>query len=629
MRLIPRTLFMRILLLVEGVLLLSSVAVIGLASRTIKTLLMRSQDERAGAVVSLIDGMLTDDLSGLEKQMNAIETMPRVAELSLAAGKTSVPGGLAERLNALAAALGGDIEIARVGGGIVYSTNPSRSLKHGPKERKFMAMAAKGTPLPAQLISDTGGVTLFSSRPLYRPSVKNEASAPRIICTAWIDLDSGWVEEMATRAGSPLALLQGGTVSASSLEDVVGRHWLDYARVSSWPHAFTVESDGGKNYFRMQASPVSVADRNGVPVFLVTGSSLNSLRREIFRIQRSFAVAAAVGGLIVVLTLAYMLWLLSPPLKRLIEASKTISVDGPESFAGVKIVPGDPQEIQTLALHFNRMAGALKNRVESLLKTQAEVRELNASLEARVQEKTAALKDSMTRAFHSEKMSSVGQLAAGVAHEINNPLGVILGFAQGMASRLSADDPYALPLRSIERETLRCKALVQNLLAFSRRGEREFSEVDLRAAVGAALQLVKPRAHLRSVEVREELGVQPLLVWGDSGQLQQVIINLCNNAIDAMPDKGTLTVRLGTSALRPGYSRLEVEDTGSGIPESLREKIFDPFFTTKEPGQGTGLGLALIHEIVTRHSGSVGFRPALGHGTVFHVELPPPPAKPA
>lgn len=227
-----------------------------------------------------------------------------------------------------------------------------------------------------------------------------------------------------------------------------------------------------------------------------------------------------------------------------------------------------------------------------------------------------------TSLLQAEKMSAVGQLAAGVAHEINNPLGIILGFAQSMAKRIKADDPIALPAKSIEREALRCKNLVQELLVFSRDNKCKVDKYDLNKILESTLSIIEAQAKVRSVEVFKELGALHPLV-GDQNQMQQVIINLCSNAIDAMPMGGRLLVRTRGHAAENGERIiLEIEDNGSGIPKEIRDKIFNPFFTTKEVGKGTGLGLSVVYEIIQKHNGTIELRSEVGRGTTFSISLP-------
>lgn len=246
------------------------------------------------------------------------------------------------------------------------------------------------------------------------------------------------------------------------------------------------------------------------------------------------------------------------------------------------------------------------------------LRNMTVELEALVEERTA-------QALQSAKLAAVGQLAAGIAHEINNPLGIILGFAQSAVKRTKENDVLAMPLKSIEREAMRCKNLVQSLLAFSRRSGREkkqFDRFDFNETILNTLSIIETQAKLKSVEIAKELG--PLEAFrGDINQLQQVLTNLCNNAIDAMPNGGKIMVR--TSAAKGGRGIiLEIEDNGSGIPAGIRDKIFNPFFTTKEIGKGTGLGLSLVFEIVQGHGGTIEVRSAVGSGTTFVIFFPTP-----
>ncbi|MBI5210817.1 MAG: PAS domain S-box protein [Elusimicrobia bacterium] len=232
-----------------------------------------------------------------------------------------------------------------------------------------------------------------------------------------------------------------------------------------------------------------------------------------------------------------------------------------------------------------------------------------------------ALRHSEAKLRQSEKLSAVGQLAAGVAHEINNPLGTILGLAQTIA-RGAPSGAVAAPMKVIEEEALRCRTLVQSLLAFSRQDRPAMEEFDLNEAMEGALGMVEAQARVRGVALARDLGPAEK-VWGDRTNIQQVVINLCSNAMDAMPDGGTLTVSTGRAVLNGQMVvNLAVQDTGVGIPEEIRSRVFEPFFTTKKVGAGTGLGLALVHEIVSNHQGSIDLTSEPGKGTVFTVSLP-------
>ncbi|MBI4970880.1 MAG: PAS domain S-box protein [Candidatus Omnitrophica bacterium] len=225
--------------------------------------------------------------------------------------------------------------------------------------------------------------------------------------------------------------------------------------------------------------------------------------------------------------------------------------------------------------------------------------------------------------LQSEKMSAVGQLAAGVAHEINNPLGIILGFSQGLVKRMQPKDPLEMPLKSIEREALRCKTLVQSLLTFSRVEKTGKDEINLNQAIDGALTLIFPQGRVTNVLIEKRLDETIPKIVANQNQIQQVMINLCNNAIDAMPQGGKVIVSTRKVLFQGNnWIAIDVEDNGAGIPPAVLPEIFNPFFTTKEVGKGTGLGLSLVHEIIERHGGRIDVQSEVGKGTVFQVLLP-------
>ncbi len=239
-----------------------------------------------------------------------------------------------------------------------------------------------------------------------------------------------------------------------------------------------------------------------------------------------------------------------------------------------------------------------------------------------IEHQAAAEELKRSRLYQSEKMAALGQLAAGVAHEINNPLGVILGFAQSLAFDLDDADPRLVALKSIEREAVRCRNLVQDLLVFSRQGKTVSEEFDFNENALSALNIIEAQARMRSVVIVKDLGaLEPL--YGDKAQLQQAIVNIGNNALDAMSDGGRLSVRTRQEGDgEQGRVVLEMTDTGAGIPEEIQAKIFDPFFTTKGVGKGTGLGLSLTYEIIQRHRGTIRVNSQVGKGTTVIVSLP-------
>ncbi|MFT3914681.1 MAG: ATP-binding protein [Anaeromyxobacteraceae bacterium] len=231
------------------------------------------------------------------------------------------------------------------------------------------------------------------------------------------------------------------------------------------------------------------------------------------------------------------------------------------------------------------------------------------------------------RLFQAEKMSAVGQLAGGVAHEINNPLGGILAFAQLMSREdRSPDDQESL--RLIQDAAVRAKKIVESLLRFSRRPrEEEKGPVDLAQIADDALFLLQSQMKDGKFEVQRAYQT-PAAALANANQLQQIFVNLIVNALQAMDGQGTLTVGVGP-APAPGRVQLTVTDTGPGVKPEVAKRIFEPFFTTKPEGKGTGLGLSICYQIAEEHGGSIRVETGPERGARFVVELPAAPSRPA
>lgn len=221
------------------------------------------------------------------------------------------------------------------------------------------------------------------------------------------------------------------------------------------------------------------------------------------------------------------------------------------------------------------------------------------------------------------KMASIGQLAGGVAHEINNPMGVILGFAQSVARMVKETDVFYMPLKSIEREAIRCRKLVGDLLTFSRVTKTEKENADLNTTIDGALSLIEAQAKIKhNVEIIRDYGTGLPPITMNKNQIQQIIVNLCNNAIDAMPQGGKITISTKLKDKGNNLVEIVVADTGEGMSKEVKQRIFEPFFTTKEVGKGTGLGLSLCYEIVKKHQGDIEVASEVGKGTAFTIQLP-------
>jgi two-component system NtrC family sensor kinase len=221
----------------------------------------------------------------------------------------------------------------------------------------------------------------------------------------------------------------------------------------------------------------------------------------------------------------------------------------------------------------------------------------------------------------SERLATLGQLAAGVAHEINNPLGAVLMYAHLSLEEIEARDPRRKNLEKVVGETTRCKDIVKGLLDFARQTEPKVEESDVNEILKRTLSMLENQALFQNVRIIRAFWPSLPKVMTDSSQIQQVFTNIILNGGEAIDGEGELTIATRTS---PDNKSIEIEftDTGCGIPRENLEKIFDPFFTTKEVGRGTGLGLAVSYGIIARHRGTIEVKSELGKGTTFIVRLP-------
>ena len=227
-----------------------------------------------------------------------------------------------------------------------------------------------------------------------------------------------------------------------------------------------------------------------------------------------------------------------------------------------------------------------------------------------------------TQLIQSEKMAAIGQLAAGIAHEIRNPLGIIMNALYDLSEIVDGSNPEIKEdLRIAKEEIDRAQAIINNLLEFSRESRAELETVDVNDLLRKTLQLMSKGLQNSDVRVVTDFG--PLgTCQANQNALRQIFLNLITNAVQAMPSGGEL--RLRTTPLSGGRIQLEFTDTGMGIPPEHLKDVFNPFFTTKAPGQGTGLGLSVVHSVVQRYQGDIQVRSQVNEGTTFTIEFPCP-----
>jgi signal transduction histidine kinase len=258
-------------------------------------------------------------------------------------------------------------------------------------------------------------------------------------------------------------------------------------------------------------------------------------------------------------------------------------------------------------------------RIFEIVSKQAATSIENAKLYEKLQQQMEELKQTQTQLIQSTKLAAIGELVANIAHEINNPLTNVVGYTSLVLEVTDEADPRHGDLKVIERETLRTRSIVRNLLEFSRQGQptKEWAEVN--EIVGDTLALIQNLADAANVRIVTQLGESLPKILIDVNQIKQVFINLMNNAIQAMANGGILTIQ---SFVQQEYLIVQFVDTGVGIPQEHLYKIFDPFFTTKPAVKGTGLGLSISYGIIKSHGGNILVESQIGKGSKFMVRFP-------
>lgn len=334
---------------------------------------------------------------------------------------------------------------------------------------------------------------------------------------------------------------------------------------------------------------------------------------QVTRRMLLYTVAAVL--LICSLSVIFALRVVQQPLRALEAGTHRLA----SGDLGFQIDVRSRDELADLAVSFNGMSRQLREARE-------EITSWNRTLEDRVQQKTRELNRAHEQMLQAERMASIGKLAAVVAHEINNPLAGILTYAKLLKKRFSsqghsAQDDTISSLSLIESESRRCGEIVKNLMSFARATPLTFEPSDLNAVIRRCVQLVQHKLTLANIELHFDLAADLPAVHCDPSQIEQVILSLMMNAIDALLRGGTLSVsshRLPDS----GEAQIQIQDDGVGIPSDVLPNLFEPFFTTKERGRGLGLGLAISRTIIERHLGRIEVSSEPGRGTVFTIILP-------
>ncbi len=350
------------------------------------------------------------------------------------------------------------------------------------------------------------------------------------------------------------------------------------------------------------------------------GVSLQGADRRVKQTTRNTIVIGIVSTLLVCVLGALLVHrLVHRPVERLLVSTQRVA----HGDLDCQIPVTSDDEIGQLTRSFVKMTEELKT-------AHGELRGWAGKLEEEVENKTRELQRAQTQLIRSEKLSSVGLLAAGVAHELNSPLTGILTFAHILAKHVPEGSQEQQRLLMIAKQAERCAKIIRQLLDLSRERLPERKMHDLDAILEQAISLVEHQPRFRQIRITRDLDPSINQVLVDAGQMQQVFLNLLVNAGEAMPQGGTVIVRTRRvgSGLCPNVDsdgelvQIVFADSGVGIPPENIGKIFDPFFTSKDVGQGTGLGLSVSYGIIEGHGGHISVESTPGIGTIFTVTLP-------
>ena len=341
-----------------------------------------------------------------------------------------------------------------------------------------------------------------------------------------------------------------------------------------------------------------------------------TLRSNTFKVFGMSFIFIILTSLLVSYLVNRMVYL---PLSDLDDGAEKLAAGDLESTIPVR----SKDEFGHLASSFNSMTNALR-------KSRVDLENWGRTLEQKVKEATKELHKAQAESARSEKLASVGLLAAGIAHELNNPLTGVLTFAHLVRKNLPDDSRDAEDLDLVIRETKRCAMIIRRLLDFSREKTPEKAYGDLNTIIEETLKLIEQPAQVENIEIITDLDETLPSVWLDENLIKQVIMNMLVNARHAIDDGGTITIK--TRLCKDGECtdsitdvgdmvEITITDTGCGIPERDLQKVFDPFFTTKDVGKGTGLGLSVSYGTVESHRGTIEVDSVEGEGTEFRIYL--------
>lgn len=370
----------------------------------------------------------------------------------------------------------------------------------------------------------------------------------------------------------------------------------------------------------------ATADAAGEMIgFVRLGISLEPVRHELAHIRTGTMWITLLVVMVSSIITLLLIRVITQPINQLAAAARAIANGDLDINMDMKPRNDEIGELFQAFRHMLRQIGDY----------EIEVEEYSHKLEQKVEQRTIELKEIQEQLLQAEKLAAIGQLAAGVAHELNNPVGGIMGYAQyikGLIEKSGRRVPenkvedMVKYLQFIEKESQRCKTIVQSLLNFSRFSTADFSLFDLNTVINDTLMFLEHQFEKNNISVKKNIYTPSPKINGAANHIQQVLMNICINAIQAMPEGGI--IELVTKTIRDkdddksGFVEISISDSGVGIPEGNMNKLFEPFFTTKETGKGTGLGLSVSYGIVRNHKGDIKVSSTPGHGTTFVLKFP-------
>jgi len=564
-----------------------------------------------------------------EQQIQALKLSVEFAAGSAAIQSFSSTGGVSSLSTALEQVrrdAGFDFLDLTDGQGRVVFRTGRNSADDNPSSVSVVQAALSGKLASGTEILPASGnraMALVASAPVFNSSLKQTGALyggvilngnPGIVDRVWEllfrgdrfrDLDNGSVTifgndiRISTNVRTPEGTRAIGTVAPRDVGEAVlkrGEIWRGRAFIVK--HWYISEYAPIRNYAGDVIGMLSVG---------LLESTYTSIRNQV--ILSFFGIATA-GFLLILGITYYMILNITRPIGEMVGATRNIIAGRFDQ----EVRSDSPGELALLAESFNAM-------LKSLRQMKSDLEEWGRTLEQKVKQRTEELVAMQARVAQSERLASLGMLAAGVAHEVNNPLGGILALTALTVEDMPKDDPNREDLEEVIRQTERCRDIVKGLLEFSRQSKGVIEKVDLNKVLQDTMALVGRQALFFNIQVVCDLDRQLPPVMADRSQFQQVFINILLNAVQAMNERGVITI-VTRYQTRDQAVEVAISDTGRGIPSEQIDRIFDPFFTTKESGQGTGLGLSIAYGIVTTHGGTIAVQSEVGKGSTFTIRMP-------